>query len=69
MTKTELFKQWVDMVESGELEVPGLKHCSLEHRDALYAAFWCGLEAANHCSNLLGDTSLAGPKNHDKGSN
>lgn len=46
MTKEELFEQWIKMVESGEIEIPGLRLCALEHREVLRATFYSGVQAA-----------------------
>ncbi len=39
------FEDWIDEIENFGTEVPGLEHCSLEHRRALRAAFEAGKKA------------------------
>lgn len=46
MTKDELFETWIAMIESGGVTGSNLLHVSLEHRDALRAAFFSGMAAA-----------------------
>lgn len=38
------FSEFIEAIDNGEIECPGLKHCSLEHRRALQVAFNAGLD-------------------------
>ncbi len=38
------FNEFIEAVENDEIECPGLKHCSLEHRRALQVAYEAGLD-------------------------
>ncbi len=38
------FSEFIEAVENDEIECPGLKHCSLEHRRALRVAFNAGAD-------------------------
>lgn len=47
------FAEWIENVEQGYVgAIPGLLHCSLEHRSALRAAFESGYNLAKKKAEL-----------------